>query len=416
MAKHHLTMKYMKEFKCIGSACEMNCCAGWRVTMTPEEADQLKASIEAHPSINKTFDETVMKLQDQHIMNINKTGACTLQCNKGLCTLHAAAGESSLPYVCATYPRMVQRVGDRMELTAKTSCPELARKLLFTPNATARVPCNRNLFPRYKPTKSIDHPQAHPWSMYLDDLRNLAIEFLQMEFPVEHRLYLLTEVARRVSPVLNKATQKDPGKRLEYALGPLLDKNNLIISSAHLTQLNWTAETVFSIAVNMVTIRAATSSRNGGDEMRKMFSDICNADDLDLSNIEGASAKLWPFHHKRSEALKAQYSEQLDLFHTRFAEHYWFHELFPAHDNLNAYMTRLLLLLAAQRILLVNDPTLAALLDAGETVPEDLFHATMVKVLSNVSRNMEHHGLINDVIVALSPKAAFPMVQKLCFV
>jgi len=309
----------------------------------------------------------------------------------------------------------VNQVGDRVELTAKTSCPELARQLLLKDNATDIVSCSKDLFPRSLLNHHIKKPANRPWTRHVDDLRGLAAEFLQLPYPLSHRLYLLTEVARRVTGVLDHETRKAPRKRLQNTLKPLLQQENLDATHRHLSELNWDTGDVFAIPVELLGLQ---STLTGGEDPHtsQLLVDIWEADDLPKTDMPASAAKLWPLHKERRDKLHAQAGERMARYSTRFAEHYWFHELFHTYENLNTYMARLLLLIATQRILLINNPDIAALLDSNEPVPDEMLDATAVRVLHNLTRNLEHGKLLNEILVALSPKEAFPMVQKLCFI
>ena len=150
--------------------------------------------------------------------------------------------------------------------------------------------------------------------------------------------------------------------------------------------------------------------------MSQLLVDIWEADDLNKTDIPAAAAKLWPLHRERRDKLYAQVGGRLEHYSERFAEHYWFHALSSTHKNLNSYMIRLLMLLATQRILLINNPAIVALLDNNDPIPEALLDETAVRNLFNLTRNMEHSEQLDKTLVALSPQELFPMVQKLCFI
>lgn len=412
---HYITMKYMEDFACIGSDCEQNCCTGWNVDLKEEEAESLKHLIETHPALGESYADSIVTIGERNIIKMTPGGSCSFQEDSGLCAIQSAAGGDALSTTCATYPRWVNQIGHRVELTAKTSCPELARQLLLKDNATEVVSCEKDLIPNLAPRGHIRKPRNNPWTRHLDDLRGLAMEFLKLPYPLTHRLYLLTEVARRVTTVLDQETKKAPRKVLQKTLKPLLQQDNLDATHKHLSELNWDTGEVFAVPVELLALQ---SSLNGSHnhETSQLLINIWNADDLHQTDMPAAAAKLWPLHRERRDKLHAQAGDRLEHYSERFAEHYWFHALFPMYKNLNTYMIRLLMLLATQRILLINNPAIVALLDNDEPVPEALLDETAVRNLHNLTRSMEHSKLLNEILVALSPKESFPMVQKLCFI
>ena len=408
-------MQFMKEFNCIGSDCELNCCNGWTVSVSESEVQDIDDTLKKIPSLHQTTNDVIALKNAKHHLKVHSNGDCAFQCANGLCDLQAKAGEASLPYVCATYPRQIHQHGDRFELSGMTSCPEITRKLLFSPNATRRVSAEKELFPRYVPNSATANPDEAPWTQYLDDIRNLALEMLQLPYPIAHRLFLLTELTRRLNTVLTPTTQVASETTITRALGPLLDVKNLTATHEHLATLGWTAEHVFSVPLNLIAIRTIASTKARSEHTRELFAAICTADNLDLDDIEVTAAKLWPNHIRRSAMLHAQHDSRLDQFHTRYAEHYWFHEVYTSHTSLNAHMSRLLLLLAAQRILVVNHPELSVKLDAGMSVPLELLDRVQVEAVANLSRNMEHNRTLNRLISAVASDGAYTHTQRLCF-
>src|SRR5204863_5151520 len=69
-------------------------------------------------------------------IHMRDDGACPFLDAERLCDLQRAHGPDVLPHVCAEYPRMMNVVGERAELSGFPSCPEVARLLLFDDAAT----------------------------------------------------------------------------------------------------------------------------------------------------------------------------------------------------------------------------------------------------------------------------------------
>jgi hypothetical protein len=51
----------------------------------------------------------------------------------GLCSIQQRLGEGFLPKMCATYPRVVNRVDDVLQRSLDLACPEASRVLLLDP-------------------------------------------------------------------------------------------------------------------------------------------------------------------------------------------------------------------------------------------------------------------------------------------
>ena len=299
MRTHYSTMKYMEDFACIGSDCEQNCCSGWGVALKKEEAESLKHLVETHPAFGGSLADSIVTIGESTRIKMRPDGSCSFQEDSGLCAIQSAAGEEALSTTCSTYPRWVNRIGHRFELTAKTSCPELARQLLLKDNATEIVPCDQDLIPENHHNLHIRKPQNNPWTRHVDDLRGLAMDFLKLPYPLSHRLYLLTEVARRVTTVLDYETKKAPRKILQRTLKPLLQQENLDATHKHLSELNWDAGEVFGVPIELLALQGGSHSGVRNEKMSQLLVDIWEADDLNKTDIPAAAAKLWPLHRER---------------------------------------------------------------------------------------------------------------------
>lgn len=132
---------FAEKFRCIGSACEETCCQEWNVPIdqaTYEKYQNLpdvplrsliQSSVkgpEAGAEVPKpaTFAKIVMNAENR----------CPLLSADNLCRIHGECGEEFLSDVCATYPRIVDYVGNVEEKSLAFSCPEAARQVLLNPN------------------------------------------------------------------------------------------------------------------------------------------------------------------------------------------------------------------------------------------------------------------------------------------
>lgn len=52
---------------------------------------------------------------------------------KKLCKIHSGLGEEYLSDTCALYPRIMNIIDGKLERSATTSCPEIARLALLNP-------------------------------------------------------------------------------------------------------------------------------------------------------------------------------------------------------------------------------------------------------------------------------------------
>jgi len=415
MSSQHWMMKYMQTFQCVGSECELNCCVGWDVALQPGEASQVKAALQKIDVYQEGVQPVFQVMEQTQTMPQMKSGHCVMLTETQMCGLRSQCGESTLPSVCSMYPREVKRYGTRLELSAKTSCPEIARILLLSPNATDRVPLTPTSLPRTRTDFAVDQPNKQAWTQHLDELRNMALDMLSLPYPTGHCLFFLTEVAHRLRGVLDASTERDPGMGIHTAIEPLLVRKNLGATHAHLNQLNWTGEAILPVILNLLTIRAVGAAKNPHDPIRKLYSYLCSYNQLSPLDIDAASRILWPKHQARAAQLSGQWGEVVDGFARRYALHYWHHEWFPRHPSMVEYVVRHLLLHGMHRVLLVNHPDIAYYLDKNEVVPRDVLEEVAVSVLSKVTRSFEHQDLIQKVMEPLKVQGSWSTTQKLCF-
>lgn len=138
MKKGILIPSYYEQFSCIGSACEDTCCAGWRVTVDKQSfnnyrkitsgplAADLKANISRNRKNPSDFNYGTLKMDE------NKR--CTFLQLDGLCKIYKELGAQSLCSTCATYPRHVVQIENRIEKSQAVSCPEATRLVLLNPD------------------------------------------------------------------------------------------------------------------------------------------------------------------------------------------------------------------------------------------------------------------------------------------
>jgi lysine-N-methylase len=140
-----VALRYMLDFRCIGPACEDHCCGSWGVAVDQGHHAKIRRALAR--SGRKDADRLFTlrppgQRSAAHFATIEMTagGACPLLDPDRLCSLHRHHGEDLLPDACAMYPRVVSRLGPRLELSGALSCPEVARRALLAEDATDTVP------------------------------------------------------------------------------------------------------------------------------------------------------------------------------------------------------------------------------------------------------------------------------------
>ena len=121
-------------FHCIGAACEDTCCAGWGISIDKTTFQKYQGCSDSELGA-KLKELVTIKAAANDLMYatiLSPDGRCSFLAD-GLCSIQKRLGEDYLGHTCATYPRVVNTLGDRRERSLDLSCPEAARLVLLDP-------------------------------------------------------------------------------------------------------------------------------------------------------------------------------------------------------------------------------------------------------------------------------------------
>jgi lysine-N-methylase len=193
--------KYADSFRCIGSACEDTCCAGWTVPIdraTWEKYQSLPESplrvlMEANVLRNAECTEAGTAFAK---IRMNGANQCPMLTEERLCRIHTELGEELLSHACATYPRIVHSLGGMEERALSLSCPEAARLVLLTPNLLADAE-------QHEPAGGMSVPEiagaATPLPSHFWPIRSVVLKLVGNRlYPLWQRLFLLDILCRRL--------------------------------------------------------------------------------------------------------------------------------------------------------------------------------------------------------------------------
>lgn len=199
---------YMKNFTCIGGECEDSCCVGWKVTLDkksykayknlkhPQLVTSLKQGMKRNKSDAATMDNYASFHLDQH-------GRCPMLNGENMCSIQLNVGEDMLSPTCKTYPRVLNRVNDTNEMSAKLSCPEIARLVLLNKEKMeceeVEVPIN----PSWTLLNIIDTNNPTFAEKYFWNIRVFTIDVLQnRDWVIENRLIFLGLFIQKLDQLL----------------------------------------------------------------------------------------------------------------------------------------------------------------------------------------------------------------------
>lgn len=212
--------EYMRQFRCIGGACEENCCAHrWLIYIDKT----------TYKKYQKIKDKTLRPLLDTHIIRNKKNlheqdyaqlsfgdkTQCAFLTEQKLCKIQLEMGEEYLSTVCRMYPRVRNLVDGVWEECVDTSCPQAARDILLFPDGLGFEEVESRLSMKDRLPKTIlktaafaDNPAAYMW-----DLRTFTIQVLKTrEYQLWERLVVLGIFYHRVSRhIKEKQAMQIPG-------------------------------------------------------------------------------------------------------------------------------------------------------------------------------------------------------------
>lgn len=115
---------FLDSFECLGADCEDSCCGSWSMVIEPEKIELYRK--EAPELLDVVADDPV-----GHVMRRDaKTDRC-VALDYGTCRIQKEHGTDYQGDACHFFPRITRRLGDQVRMSATTSCPEIARRVLF---------------------------------------------------------------------------------------------------------------------------------------------------------------------------------------------------------------------------------------------------------------------------------------------
>lgn len=118
---------YYKDFKCIASRCQHNCCIGWEIDIDEKTLAKYRAEGGA---LGEKLKENIEEEGEIAHFRLKENERCPFLNDKGLCDIITELGEDALCEICAMHPRYQNFFSDRKELGLGISCEEACRLLL----------------------------------------------------------------------------------------------------------------------------------------------------------------------------------------------------------------------------------------------------------------------------------------------
>lgn len=168
---------FFDDFKCVGPACQVSCCTGFRFPLRRGEETGL-------PRETWTEDERGLCFVTR------PNGDCPFWSPEHRCPFQRGSDQSRLPGVCRVFPRIVTDYPDRTELCLDVLCPEVYRLIATWEIGDLRVdggaepsdPQYRRRAEEMAGYRTLELPGTAP--AFADYLRRLGAYLLFPHYPV----------------------------------------------------------------------------------------------------------------------------------------------------------------------------------------------------------------------------------------
>jgi len=208
--------RHYETFHCIGADCEDTCCDGWAVTVDRVTYDKYEQY--SDPELGHLSEALVTiksaDASDDEYASIKLTETHCPFLSEGLCSVHKKLGEDYLSNICATYPRIINRVGDVLERNLDLSCPEAARIVLSDPSPmelldiAGQIASFRMGTPRVLGTPNANY-DGKPYP-HFPDVRSLIVAILrERTYPLWKRLVIIGHLCDKLSEMAAMNNDQD---------------------------------------------------------------------------------------------------------------------------------------------------------------------------------------------------------------
>lgn len=207
-----LVPQYMREFSCIGSACEDSCCIGWRVDIDEDTYKKYKKSrdLELKPLFEKNVTRQRSKSSAMSYAKIRmeNEGRCSFLSEENLCKVQLNIGAEFLSNTCTVYPRSINSINGVVEKSATMSCPEAARLALLNPSGIEFDQIEELADTRGFITKQLitnNSKYTNKVQKYLWELRIFSIQVIQdRTYTLAERLIILGMFYQKVQEQIDQ--------------------------------------------------------------------------------------------------------------------------------------------------------------------------------------------------------------------
>ncbi|QRK04102.1 flagellin lysine-N-methylase [Archangium violaceum] len=364
--------RYMTRFRCIAERCEDTCCSGLKVPVSGSHWQRMQAVVSSDPEESERLRQCVSPNPggaptEQAFIQMRPDGHCPLLDAERLCSLQRRHGDALLPDICATFPRVVTRWGERVEVSGTLACPEVARSCLLEEDALEPVPLPASSphVTRPETARHIPVDTEDAYTFHAETVRAAMLRLLhRREYPLASRLAMLGQLAYGLDDFYFRGTEAFRGEArsgAEARLNKVLQRFERpdILDAVHRDFTGLTLPGGPCVGLFRSVLKARMAAGRG-----ERFSSLVRGvlDSLRLEN--GGASDLdaaWHTYAERWSHLEARYGERVHRYFHNSTEHQLWRAPFTDSPSLLAYVFRLTLRVGLLRLTLAGHPRVAEL-------------------------------------------------------
>ncbi|WP_257460761.1 flagellin lysine-N-methylase [Archangium lipolyticum] len=372
MSTETTLLRYMTRFRCIAERCEDTCCTGLKVPVgeahlhrmheavanSPEDAAHLHQHLQPNPGGAPS---------ERAFIQMRPDGHCPFLDTERLCALQRRHGDAVLPDICANFPRVVTKWGERVEVSGTLACPEVARQCLLEEDAVEPepVPALSRYVPRPEAARALPVHEKDAYTFHAETVRAALLRLVRRrEYPLASRLAMLGQLAHGLDGFYFRGTESFQGEArtgAEVRLSEELQRveSPEVLEAVHrdFGGLTLPGGPCVGLFTSVLRARMATGR---GERFTTLVRGVLESLRLD----EGGPADLdtaWRTYAERWHRLEALHGERVHrYFHNSTLHHLW-RAPFTDTPSLLAYVFRLALRVGLLRLTLVGHPRVAEL-------------------------------------------------------
>jgi lysine-N-methylase len=366
-------LRYMTRFRCIAERCEDTCCTGLKVPVGEEHLQRMREAVASSPEDAEHLHQHLLPNpggapSERAFIQMRPEGHCPFLDTERLCGLQRRHGDAVLPDICANFPRVVTRWGERVEVSGTLACPEVARQCLLEEDAVEPepVPTLSRYVPRPEAARGLPVDEEDAYTFHAGTVRAALLRLLERrEHPLASRLAMLGQLAHGLEDFYFRGTESFRGEAragAEARLSEVLQRfeSPEVREAMHQDFSGLTLPGGPCVGLYTSVLRARMAAGRG-ERFTTLVRGVRESLQLDEGGGPAELEAAWRTYAERWHRLAALHGERVRRYFHNYALHQLWRAPFTDAPSLLAYVFRLALRVGLLRLTLVGHPRVAAL-------------------------------------------------------